>query len=106
MYRYEMAGYMNWSNELLANILAAPNSKSVKKNIEHANDYAGEAMEGSNQWKYLYAASNARRAYEELSIAANTLGISTPSMNMIRMMPNPNVSHEGDPICFPDNRSC
>jgi hypothetical protein len=103
MYRYEMAGYLNWSNELLASILAAPNAKSVKKNIEHSNEYAGKAVEGFNQWKYLNAASNARRAYEELSIAANTLGISTPSMNMMRMMPNPNVSHEGDPIRFPDN---
>ena len=103
MYRYEMAGYLNWSNELLAGILADPNAKSVKKNIERANEYADKAVDGFNNWKYLNAASNARRAYEELSKAADQLGISTPSMNAMRMMPNPNVLHEGEPIRFPDN---
>jgi hypothetical protein len=103
MYRYEMAGYLNWSNELLATILADPNAQSVKKNIDHANEYAGKALEGFNQWKYLAAASNARLAYDELSQAANQLGITTPSMNMMRIAPNRNAPREGDPIRFPDN---
>lgn len=103
MYRYEMAGYLNWSNELLASILADPNAKSVRKNIEHANEYADKAVESFNKWKYLNAASNARRAYEELSAAADQLGISTPSMNAMRIAPNGDAPHEGDPIRFPDN---
>ena len=103
MYRYEMAGYLNWSNELLANILADPNAKSVKKNIERANEYAEKAVESFNKWKYLNAASNARRAYEELSAAADQLGISTPAMNAMRIAPNGDAPHEGDPIRFPDN---
>jgi hypothetical protein len=103
MYRYEMAGYLNWSNELLANILADPNSKSVRKNIGRANEYAAKAVDAFNNWKYLSAASNARRAYEELSKAAAKLGISTPSMNMLRIMPNGEAPHEGEPIRFPDN---
>jgi hypothetical protein len=31
------------------------------------------------------------------------LGISTPSMNMLRIMPNGEAPHEGEPIRFPDN---
>jgi len=103
MYRYETAGYLNWSNELLASILANPNASSVRENIEQANEYAAQAVESFNKWKYLNAASNARRAYEELSAAAGQLGISTPSMAATRIVPNGDAPHEGEPIRFPDN---
>jgi hypothetical protein len=106
MYRWEMAGYLNWSNELAGNILADPNSYSVRKYIERAEKYAQQARSSFNQWNYLDAARSARYAYEQLSLAANMLGISTPAMNQamaLRIAPNQNVPHEGDPIRFPDN---
>jgi hypothetical protein len=106
MYRWEMAGYLNWSNELAAQILAAPKSHSVQKYIERAEKYAHQARSSFNRWDYLDAARSARAAYEQLSLAANKLGISTPSMNQmmaLRIAPSQNAPHEGDPIRFPDN---
>jgi hypothetical protein len=106
MYRWEMAGYLNWSNELAAQILAAPKSHSVQKYLASAENYAQQARSSFNRWNYLDAARSARSAYEQLSLAANKLGIPTPSMNQLmalRMAPSQNAPHEGDPIRFPDN---
>jgi hypothetical protein len=103
MYRWEMAGYINWSNSLLADILADPGAPKVRYMLAAANMEAQRAIEGFNHWNYLSAARNARSAYEILSIAAAKLGIVTPSMQIMRMAPNITVIHEGDPIRFPDN---
>ncbi|MGA2490178.1 MAG: hypothetical protein ABSF99_08330 [Anaerolineales bacterium] len=103
MYRWEMAGYLNWSNSLLADILANPGANKVKISIADAQLDAQRAIDGFNKWNYLPAASNAREAYEDLSEAAAKLGIAIPSMQALKVAPNQIPTHEGDPIRFPDN---
>lgn len=103
MYRWEMAGYLNWSNALLADILAHPDAKKVRNNTAKAEDYAEQALKSFNKWDYLDAAAKAHKAYEELAKAANKLGIETPAAALFRVAPALNVPHEGDYIRFPDN---
>ena len=103
MYRYEMAGYLNWSNELLAQILADPDRAKVQYLVENAKENAEVALEAFREWNYLLAARKAHRAYILLSRAAARLGISTPSDMALRMAPSLKAPHEGDPIRFPDN---
>ena len=103
MYRWETAGYLNWSNSLLADILANPGAKKVQTSITAAGQDAQHAIDSFNGWNYLAAATNARKAYDDLSAAAAKLGIPTPSMLTVQVAPNQTVTHEGDPIRFPDN---
>jgi hypothetical protein len=102
MYRYEMAGYLNWSNALLAEIQAHPRANEVRERISVANKFAETALTTFDQWKYRQAAANARKAYEQLARAAARLGIETPS-DKILLSPTMIPVHEGDPIRFPNN---
>lgn len=102
MYRWEMAGYLNWSNALLAEIQAHPRANEVRERIRVANQFAETALRAFDQWKYRQAAANARKAYEQLARAAARLGIETPS-DKILVTPAMIPVHEGDPIRFPDN---
>jgi hypothetical protein len=103
MYRWEMAGYLNWSNTLLAKVLADPNAYKVGKYIVAAQMDASRAIDGFNHWNYLSAATNAHSAYIDLSVAAAKLGIVAQPMMALLAAPNQTVTHEGDPIRFPDN---
>jgi len=105
MYRWETAGYLNWSNMLLGEILAHPKAWKVKFLVMKAQEAGLNSIASFKNWNYLNAAFNAREAYELLSRAAAQLGIATPSSSIqaLRLVPNPNVPHEGDPIRFPDN---
>jgi hypothetical protein len=103
MYRWETAGYLNWSSALLAEILANPGAKKVRGYVLDGQWSAARAKDGFNRWYYLSAAYNARRAYDDLSRAAAILGIAAPTMQALRLAPNQAVRHEGDPIRFPDN---
>ena len=104
MYRWETAGYLNWSSTLLAEILAHPDAKQVSQNIARAKNYAKEAVQSFHDWRYLDAATNARKAYEELAMAAAQLGIESPSDEALLLVaPSQMAPHEGDPIRFPNN---
>jgi hypothetical protein len=103
MFRWEMAGYLNWSNDLLAQIQAHPRAKEVQGRIHTANKFATTALKAFDQWKYRQAAANARKAYEQLARAAARLGIEAPADAMMLVAPNQIPVHEGDPIRFPDN---
>jgi hypothetical protein len=103
MYRYEMAGYLNWSNDLLAQIQAHPDANQVRERISVANKFATTALKSFDQWKYRQAAANARKAYEQLARAAARLGIETPADAMMLVGPSMVPVHEGDPIRFPNN---
>lgn len=103
MYRWEMAGYLNWSNALLAEIQAHPDANQVRERIQVANNFAETALRSFDQWKYRQAAANARKAYEQLARAAIRLGIELPSDEKILISPAMIPVHEGDPIRFPDN---
>jgi hypothetical protein len=105
MYRYEFAGYINWSNDLLADIQAAPGAGSVSGLVNTAKSKARIAIAAFNDWNYLRAARNARSAYDALSRAAERLGIVTPSALYRALNALPGVAQhrpEGDPIRFPD----
>ena len=103
MYRWEMAGYLNWSNALLGEIQASPDAKKVKNHISKAQNLAEHALEAFQGWNYLSAAVQARQAYEELSMAADELGITPLSTTLLRVVPTTIPLHEGDPIRFPNN---
>lgn len=103
MYRWEMAGYLNWSNELLAAIQDHPDANQVRERINVANKFAETALRTFDQWKYRQAAANARKAYEQLARAAVRLGIETPSDAMMLFAPSVIPDRQVDPIYFPDN---
>jgi hypothetical protein len=103
MYRYEMAGYLNWANDLLDDILADPNAHEVLAYINRADNRASQAMVAFRRWDYAKAVSYAHDAYLLLTAAADELGI-TPAgqMSMIHAVPR-RIEHQVDPIRLPDN---
>jgi hypothetical protein len=76
MYRWETAGYLNRSNELLAAILARPGADRFADRLHEADQQAGQARRAFAQWRYLDAASSAYRAYDIVAGVAQRLGIS------------------------------
>jgi hypothetical protein len=96
MYRYEFAGYLNWANSLLDDILAHPRANRVRNNVARAQNYAEKAIRSFNQWNYLDAATNARLAYDEIAKAADTLNIETPTEELDLLAPFMIAPHEGD----------
>ncbi len=103
MYRYEMAGYLNWSNDLLDDILAHPNAGSVQSLITRADNAASRAVTAFEKWNYLAAVRHAYDAYTLLLRAADILGIDGVSKFTSYALPSGAAPHEGDPIRFPDN---
>jgi hypothetical protein len=104
MYRWETAGYLNWANGLLDDILAHPRANSVKATLARAEQLARAAVQSFRNWSYLAAATNARGAYEAVATAAAELGIETPTVATLRVgIPSSAAPHEGDPIRHPGN---
>jgi len=96
MYRWEFAGYLNWANGLLDDILADSDPSEVQDNLDQAEAYASAAKAAFDQWDYLTAAMNARLAYEQVATAADELGISTQSADRLLLVPSMRAPHEGD----------
>ena len=104
MYRWEMAGYLNWANGLLDDVLADPQAWKVWRKLAAAEQYAKKALDGFKDWNYLSAATNARRAYAQVALAAGQLGIETPTESALRMAAKAAVQRpDADPIRFPNN---
>jgi hypothetical protein len=105
MYRYEFAGYLNWANGLLDDILAHPQANQVADNIARADALAGAATRQFRAWRFLGAAGNARAAYVQIARAAAMLGIDTPTSMAVQSarVSGAAVPHEGDPIRLPGN---
>lgn len=104
MHRYETAGYLNWSNALLADILASPKAGQVSNQLAAADDLAGLAQREFAGWNYDGAARHARRAYERLLEAAARIGVDSPRIEAaLRAIPGRGPLKVGDPIRFPDN---
>ena len=105
MYRWEMAGYLNWANGLLDDVLAHPGANSVAANLAKAEAYAKNAVASFKSWNYLNAARSARKAYVEVAKAAATLGIEAPTEATLRIsgVPSAAAPHGEDPIRTPDN---
>lgn len=103
MYRYEFAGYMNWANSLLDDVLAHPRVNKVQRKLARAEAHAAQAAASFNSWNYLDAVTNARLAYEQIALAAAELGIELPTDDiMLRVAPSMSAPHEGDPMRFPN----
>jgi hypothetical protein len=104
MYRYETAGYLQATADLLAQVLADPDSTQVKGLVRLSAAKAKVAVGAFYTWNYQKAAWNARRAYEAIARAAQTLGIPLAAEEqLITAAPNLDVPHGGDPIRFPDD---
>lgn len=103
MYRWETAGYLNWSNALLAEIQAHPDANRVKNRLNRAENLATEALKRFRDWRYLGAVRKAREAYLVLLEAASILGIDPAAEAKLLFTPSTIPQHEGDPIRFPDN---
>jgi hypothetical protein len=102
MYRYEMAGYLNWSNELLGDMKLDPEYSKVTRAVAKADNYYRSAITLFNAWNYNGAVKFARMAYEELAKAAALIGVPTPAFQAMNATPNLQAPREGDPIRFPD----
>jgi hypothetical protein len=95
LYRWEFAGYLNWANDLLDDILAHPDAGNVQDNVTQAETYATQAIESFKNWDYLAAAMNARLAYEQIAMAAAELGISIDN-KLLQVAPVMDAWEKGD----------
>ena len=95
LYRWEFAGYLNWANDLLDDILAHSDAGDVQDNVAQAEAYATQAIESFKNWDYLAAAMNARLAYEQIAMAAAALGISTDN-KLLQVAPVMDAWEKGD----------
>lgn len=75
LYRYEFAGYMQWSRLLSEAILASPEAHLVRRDLLQAGRSALRARRGFQRWEYLRAATEARASYETLQRAADRIGV-------------------------------
>ena len=104
MHRWETAGYLNWANAVLGDIVASHKSHKVSDLLERADDKAARAIHEFKAWDYLESATEAREAYELVATAARKLAISTPTLNAaLRRLPNAAVVKEGCRMRFPNN---
>ena len=104
MYRYEFAGYLNWANGLLDDILAHPRANQVAGLIGHADAFAMNATRQFRAWHFLSAAANARMAYVRIARAAAMLGIETPtSMAAQSARIGSGAAPHEDPVRMPNN---
>src|SRR5690606_33300311 len=101
MYRWEMAGYLNRSNELLGEILAHPGHDSVRNLIMRAGQWAGIAERAFDRWEYGDAVRAARNAYEVLARAADQLGIEPPHEASLMTAPIRAIEKDVDTIRDP-----
>ena len=83
-HRWEMAGYLNWSNAVLGDILANPKARLVWPLIREADDAAADAVEAFRRWDHLEGATRARQAYTQVALAAQLIGASTPTLDAAR----------------------
>lgn len=83
-YRWEMAGYLNWANAVLGDIVGHPDAWRVRGLIREADEGAEDAIRAFRRWDYLEAGAKARRAYTRVALAARQIGASTPTLDAAR----------------------
>ena len=104
MHRWETAGYLNWANAVLGDIVASHKSHKVSDLLERADEKAARAIHDFNKWDYLESAAGAREAYEQVATAARKLGIPTPTLTAaLRRLPNAATVKEGCRMRFPNS---
>jgi hypothetical protein len=75
MNRYQFAGYLNWANAVLGDIVAHPDAATVQAYLNAAETAAKSAQQAFSRWDYDSAAARAREAFEQVFLAAEVLGI-------------------------------
>jgi hypothetical protein len=75
---------LNWSNALLADILASPDADQVALTLQTADLLAVLAKSAFDRWDYLSAAQAARGAYVALAQAAEQIGVSSARLEAAR----------------------
>jgi hypothetical protein len=91
-YRWEMAGYLNWSNAVVGDILNHPRAFLVWPLVLAADKLAEKSVDAFKRWDYLEAVTDARQAYSLVALAARTIGASTPTLDAARRaLPGPAV---------------
>ena len=106
MYRWEAAGYLNWSNAIAGDLVASPKSWKVKAALSAADELAAKALRSLEHWDYLAAATSARAAYAMLASAADEIGVSSARLAAARKaLPDARVPKSGcRPRVFPQER--
>jgi hypothetical protein len=84
LYRWETAGYLNWSNALAEAVLAHPQGRRVRALVEAADRRAAHARAQFQRWNYLESAAAMRHAYEFLLKASDEIGASSPAIERAR----------------------
>ncbi len=84
LYRWETAGYLNWSNALADAVLAHPESRRVQALVEAADRLAAHGRAQFRRWNYLESAAAMRHAYEFLLKASDDIGASSPAIERAR----------------------
>ncbi|MET0410493.1 MAG: hypothetical protein ABW217_04330 [Polyangiaceae bacterium] len=79
LYRWEAAGYLNWANALLADVLARADKSSVEP-LQRAEGAAARSLEALERWDYLTAATEARAAYSLVAGAAEKLRVKSAAL--------------------------
>ena len=87
MYRWETAGYLNWSNALAGDILDSADARHVALLVHAADILAQRARSRLESWQYLAAVSDTRLAYSLLVAAANRSACPRPLAAARRMLP-------------------
>ena len=94
--RWEMAGYLNWSNAVAGDILAHPRADRAAWLLWFADAAAAEALDSFNKWEYEKAAASARLAYQLALTAARHIGAETTTLNAARRaLPNQPFARDG-----------
>ena len=86
MYRWETAGYLNWSNALAGDIMNSEDAWKVSLLVFFADSLAQRARSRFDSWQYLAAVSDARLAYGLLVTAADAIGVSSEKLATARRM--------------------
>jgi hypothetical protein len=86
MYRWETAGYLNWSNALAGAIMASEDARKVFLLVHAADFLAQRARSRFDSWQYLAAVTDARVAYGLLVTAADLIGVSSETLSAARTM--------------------
>ena len=84
LYRWETAGYLNWSNAVLGDLVANPKARFVWPIVRVADKAAQESVDAFTRWDYLEGAAQARFTYSLIAFAAQQIGTSTPTLNAAR----------------------
>ena len=95
-YRWETAGYLNWSNAVLGDLLAHRDAHRVKWLIRAADRAAAESLDAFGDWDFLKAAAAARATYSLVALAAQQIDAATPTLDAARRaLPGRLVARDG-----------